>query len=145
MAGRERLREALALELRARVGAERVRRVILGVRARGAAVEDVVGAHVHQEGAGGAARLGERGYAERVHGQRRRRVVLGRVHAVVGSGVHHHARGERGQAGRDRGRVAQVELSAAQGHRVGAGQRAHQLPAELARPADDHDAHRRRV
>jgi len=97
---------------------------------------------VHEERAGSAARLGERGHAERVDRHRRGRVLLGRVHAVVGGGVHHRARGERGEAGRDRGRVGQVELGAAQDYRVGAGQHARELPAELTRPADDHDRHR---
>ena len=107
--------EGLAGELGGAVDAERPRRVVLAVRPRGGAVEDVVGRDVHQERARLARRAGEKVRGRGVDGERGPRLRLGRVHAVAGGGVEDHVRPHLRHSARTASAVGDVELGAVAG------------------------------
>ena len=75
--------EPLPEQLRRRVDALRVRRVVFDVRARGASVEDEVAGVVDEHDAGGRGGPGEGPHRERVHVECGGGIGLGAIHVVV--------------------------------------------------------------
>ena len=80
-------RVQFAGEFRNGVSSQRMGRVVLGVGAAGAAVENVVGGKMHQARVHLPARHGQVAHGERVHQERRLRLFFRDVHLVIRRGI----------------------------------------------------------
>src|SRR5579864_5511908 len=87
----------LTREFRNGVGAERMRRIVLAVRALGRAIEDVVGRKVHQLRIELPAGERQVAHSQSVGQKRRLWLFLGDIHLVIGRRIDHQPRIEIGQ------------------------------------------------
>ena len=107
-------RQPLAEQLGQPVEAPRMRLVLLRIRSRGLAIEDEIGAVVHDRARDALGRAYERQHTERVHGQRRRRVALRAVDVVVGGAIDDEVGAEILDRPMDGAGIRDVELGVAE-------------------------------
>jgi hypothetical protein len=133
----------LAGQLGPPVRGQRVWLVDLQVRLAAAAVEHVVGGHVHDQGAGAGACLRELTGRVGVHRQRRVRLYLGAIHVGVGGAVEHGVGPRAGEGYLDRSGIGDVELGPRAGGDLvpGPAGRTHEVTPELTAGAGHEQTH----
>ncbi len=137
-------REPLAHQLRAGVGAARIRLVLLGVRPVGGAVEDEIGAVVHEHGSRRPSRGGQPLHREGVDLERLRRLVLRAIDVGVRRAVDHDVRAHTRHRRLDGELVADVEVRAHRRRHIGERRDVpHDGGPEMPGGADDQDPHLR--
>jgi len=138
-------RQALAGQLGFAVRAERIRRIVLGIRSALAAIEHVVGRKVHEGGAEALADRGERADGVAIERERCAGLVLCAVDQIPRRRVDDVSRSQRGERLCRPRCIENVDVAVREWHRhAGAGEGFHEIGAELTGGADDDVARRLR-
>ena len=106
------LRVELSGQLRDRVGAQRMRRIVFGVRPARPSVEDVIGGVMNQLCVHLPAGQRDVPHRQGVHQVRRLRLLFGHIHLIVRRGVEDHLRIDLGQVLLHHRPLGDVQLSA---------------------------------
>jgi len=136
----------LALQLGLAVHRQRRHRSLFVTRRRAAAIEHIVAAVVHQQRIQGQGLLRQHTRGRRIQQARQFGFAFGAVHGRVGRGIDDHVRAHRAHGLRQGLQLADVaaqrRAAAVQGHHLAQHrQAALQLPADLARAAQQQDLH----